>query len=107
METLLNKHPNMKAVVCSELERLMFRPNINLKAQYYAVCFLNQVLLSHDEAELASKLISIYFSFFRASIKKKDVESKMLSALLSGVNRTYPYAKAGDEKVNSWTRCLK
>uniref|UniRef100_A0A674C2H3 CCAAT-binding factor domain-containing protein n=1 Tax=Salmo trutta TaxID=8032 RepID=A0A674C2H3_SALTR len=109
LETLLNKHPNMKAVVCSEVERLMFRPNINLKAQYYAegpvVCFLNQVLLSHDE--LASKLISICFSFFRACIKKKDVESKMLSALLSGVNRAYPYAKAGDEKVNSWTRCLK
>uniref|UniRef100_A0A8C7JZT5 CCAAT/enhancer-binding protein zeta n=1 Tax=Oncorhynchus kisutch TaxID=8019 RepID=A0A8C7JZT5_ONCKI len=99
LETLLHKHPNMKAVVCSEVERLMFRPNINLKAQYYAVCFLNQVLLSHDEAELASKLISIYFSFFRACIKKKDVESKMLSALLSGVNRAYPYAKAGDEKV--------
>uniref|UniRef100_A0A8C7PLC7 CCAAT/enhancer-binding protein zeta n=1 Tax=Oncorhynchus mykiss TaxID=8022 RepID=A0A8C7PLC7_ONCMY len=99
LETLLHKHPNMKAVVCSEVERLMFRPNINLKAQYYAVCFLNQVLLNHDEAELASKLISIYFSFFRACIKKKDVESKMLSALLSGVNRAYPYAKAGDEKV--------
>ncbi|XP_023855541.1 CCAAT/enhancer-binding protein zeta isoform X1 [Salvelinus sp. IW2-2015] len=99
LENLLHKHPNMKAVVCSEVERLMFRPNINPKAQYYAVCFLNQVLLSHDEAELASKLISIYFSFFRACIKKKDVESKMLSALLSGVNRAYPYAKAGDEKV--------
>ncbi|KAJ8008883.1 hypothetical protein DPEC_G00083060 [Dallia pectoralis] len=99
LETILHKHPSMKTVVCSEVERLMFRPNISLKAQYYAVCFLNQVLLSHDEAELAGKLISIYFSFFRACIKKKDVESKMLSGLLSGVNRAYPYAKAGDEKV--------
>lgn len=99
LETLLHKHPNMKAVVCCEVERLMFRPNISPKAQYYAVCFLSQVMLSHDEAELAAKLIAVYFSFFRACIKKKDVESKMLSALLSGVNRAYPYAGAGDEKV--------
>ncbi|KAF3703208.1 CCAAT/enhancer-binding protein zeta CCAAT-box-binding transcription factor [Channa argus] len=99
LEMLLHKHPNMKAVVCCEVERLMFRPNISPKAQYYAVCFLSQVMLSHDEAELASKLITIYFSFFRACIKKKDIESKMLSALLSGVNRAYPYASAGDEKV--------
>ncbi|XP_029351916.1 CCAAT/enhancer-binding protein zeta isoform X2 [Echeneis naucrates] len=99
LETLLHKHPNMKGVVCCEVERLMFRPNISVKAQYYAVCFLSQVILSHDEANLATKLITIYFSFFRACIKKKDIESKMLSALLSGVNRAYPYATAGDEKV--------
>ncbi|KAM3861127.1 CCAAT/enhancer-binding protein zeta [Diretmus argenteus] len=99
LETLLNKHPNMKVVVCNEVERLMFRPNISPKAQYYAICFLSQVLLSHEEADLASKLIAIYFSFFRACIKKADIESKMLSALLSGVNRAYPYAVAGDEKV--------
>lgn len=99
LETLLHKHPNMKAVVCCEVERLMFRPNISPKAQYYAVCFLSQVMLSHDEAELAAKLITIYFSFFRACVKKKDIESKMLSALLSGVNRAYPYAGVGDEKV--------
>ncbi|KAM9354642.1 CCAAT/enhancer-binding protein zeta [Pholidichthys leucotaenia] len=99
LETLLHKHPNMKVVVCCEVERLLFRPNVGTKAQYYAICFLSQVMLSHDEAELAAKLIAIYFSFFHACVKKKDVESKMLSALLTGVNRAYPYAGSGDEKV--------
>lgn len=99
LETLLHKHPNMKVVVCCEVERLMFRPNVSLKAQYYAVCFLSQVKLSHGEAELATKLITIYFSFFRACVKKKDIESKMLSALLSGVNRAFPYSAGGDAKV--------
>ncbi|XP_054616874.1 CCAAT/enhancer-binding protein zeta [Dunckerocampus dactyliophorus] len=99
LETLLHKHPNMKVVVCCEVERLMFRANISAKAQYYAVCFLSQVRLSHEESQLAAKLITIYFSFFRACVKNKDVDSKMLSALLSGVNRAYPYASAGDEKV--------
>uniref|UniRef100_A0A1A7WGZ9 CCAAT/enhancer-binding protein zeta n=1 Tax=Iconisemion striatum TaxID=60296 RepID=A0A1A7WGZ9_9TELE len=99
LDTLLHRHPNMKTVVCCEVERLMFRPNIGTKAQYYAICFLSQVVLSHDESALAAKLITVYFSFFRSCVKNKDVESKMLSALLSGVNRAYPYAGIGDEKV--------
>ncbi|NXP02378.1 CEBPZ protein, partial [Thinocorus orbignyianus] len=99
LETLLHKHPNMKGVVCSEVERLLYRTNINVKTQYYAICFLNQIVLSHEESALANKLITVYFSFFRNCIKKKDVESKMLSALLCGVNRAYPYAETGDEKV--------
>ncbi|XP_057271326.1 CCAAT/enhancer-binding protein zeta [Pezoporus wallicus] len=99
LETLLHKHPNMKGVVCSEVERLLYRSNINVKTQYYAICFLNQIVLSHEESALANKLITLYFCFFRNCIKKKDVESKMLSALLCGVNRAYPYAETGDEKV--------
>ncbi|NXG51367.1 CEBPZ protein, partial [Psilopogon haemacephalus] len=99
LETLLHKHPNMKGVVCSEVERLLYRSNISVKTQYYAICFLNQIVLSHEESALANKLITLYFCFFRNCIKKKDVESKMLSALLCGVNRAYPYAETGDEKV--------
>uniref|UniRef100_A0A8C7ACZ8 CCAAT/enhancer-binding protein zeta n=2 Tax=Neovison vison TaxID=452646 RepID=A0A8C7ACZ8_NEOVI len=99
LETLLCKHPNMKGVVCGEVERLLFRSNISSKAQYYAICFLNQMVLSHEESELANKLITLYFCFFRTCIKKKNIESKMLSALLTGVNRAYPYAQTGDDKV--------
>ncbi|XP_045405364.1 CCAAT/enhancer-binding protein zeta [Lemur catta] len=99
LEMLLCKHPNMKGVVCGEVERLLFRSNISPKAQYYAICFLNQMALSHEESELANKLITLYFCFFRTCIKKKDIESKMLSALLTGVNRAYPYAQSGDDKV--------
>nr|XP_020022728.1 CCAAT/enhancer-binding protein zeta [Castor canadensis] len=99
LETLLCKHPNMKGVVCGEVERLLFRSNISSKAQYYAICFLNQMVLSHEESELANKLITLYFCFFRTCIKKKDIESKMLSALLTGVNRAYPYSQTGDDKV--------
>lgn len=99
LEALLRRHPNMKVAVCGEVERLVFRPNVGAKARYYAVCFLNQVVLSHDESKLASRLLSLYFSFFRTCIRTGAVESKMLSALLSGVNRAYPYAGAGDQKV--------
>lgn len=104
LETLLHQHPNMKVVVCCEVERLVFRPNVSGKAQYYAVCFLSQVKLSHGDAQLAARLVSVYFSFFRACVKQREgkqqeVESKMLSALLTGVNRAFPYAQGGDQKV--------
>ncbi|XP_051867269.1 CCAAT/enhancer-binding protein zeta [Pristis pectinata] len=99
LETLLHKHPNMKTVVCCEVERLLYRPNISLKAQYYAICFLNQMVLSHEESDLAGKLIAVYFSFFHAFVKKAEIDSKMLSALLSGVNRAFPYSKTDDGKI--------
>ncbi|XP_018428741.1 PREDICTED: CCAAT/enhancer-binding protein zeta [Nanorana parkeri] len=99
LEVLLNKHPNMKVVVCLEVERLLYRPNISEKAQYYGICFLNQIMFSHEESDLANQLITVYFSFFRACIKKKEIDSKILRALLTGVNRAYPFAEIGNEKV--------
>ncbi|KAM9316709.1 CCAAT/enhancer-binding protein zeta [Gastrophryne carolinensis] len=99
LEVLLNKHPNMKVVVCLEVERLLYRPNISEKAQYYGVCFLNQIMFSREESDLANQLITVYFSFFRACIKKKEIDSKILRALLTGVNRAYPYSQIGNEKV--------
>ena len=32
--------------------------------RYFAVCFLNQLILTKRDRELATRLISIYFSFF-------------------------------------------
>lgn len=69
MERLLQKHPQMKLVVVAEVERLLYRSNINTKAQYYALCFLSQILLDSDDVPLATKLIIIYVSFFKACVK--------------------------------------
>uniref|UniRef100_H2YRJ7 CCAAT-binding factor domain-containing protein n=1 Tax=Ciona savignyi TaxID=51511 RepID=H2YRJ7_CIOSA len=38
-------------------------------------------------------------SFFKASLKKKDSSGKMLSALLTGVNRAFPYADSSDKGI--------
>jgi ribosome biogenesis protein MAK21 len=40
---LLDEHPVMKIVVLKEVERLLYRPNVSVKAQYYGICFLSQV----------------------------------------------------------------
>ncbi|XP_046675604.1 CCAAT/enhancer-binding protein zeta-like isoform X2 [Homalodisca vitripennis] len=90
---LLRVHPVMKQVVANEIERFLFRPNVGSRSQYYAICFLSQYLFSSDDTELAENIISIYFSFFKANIKKGDIDSRMMGALLMGVNRAYPFAR--------------
>jgi len=93
LSQLLEKHPVMKWVVVGEVERLLYRQNISPKAQYYGVCFLSQILLEkHNQDNLAAKLIGIYFSFFKVSIKKGEVDTKLMKALLTGVNRAFPFA---------------
>lgn len=49
---------------------------------------------------MANKLIKIYFGFFKACVKKGDIDSKLMTALLTGVNRAYPYAKIGADKMD-------
>jgi len=119
LRELVIKHPNMKTVVIKEVERMMYRPNMSDKAQYYAICFLNQIVLSHQEKETASKLISIYFSFFKLIVsregkskskKSNDPEhphkTKLLSGLLTGVNRAYPYVEGMDEAYDDQLNTL-
>ncbi|KAI8439721.1 hypothetical protein MSG28_013415 [Choristoneura fumiferana] len=91
---LLYNHPNMKAVVLAEIEKMLFRTNISPRAQYYGICFLNQFVLGKDDARIAENLIRIYFSFFKASIKKGEIDSRLMSAILTGVKRAYPFAEA-------------
>ena len=58
-----------------EVERLLYRPNINPKAQYYGICFLSQLMLERNKSSssLATKLVNIYFSFFKLTIKKVGI----------------------------------
>ena len=93
---LLINHPNMKKVVALEVERILYRTNISERAQYYAICFLNQLKLSPKEKEMAGHLIKIYFRFFTDLVDNKNIDSRMLGALLTGVNRSYPYTDNTD-----------
>ena len=91
LSQLLQNHPSMKKVVASEVEQVLFRPNISERAQYYSICFLNQLQLSSEDSAFAAHLIGIYFKFFKESIDNTNLDSRMLGGLLTGVNRAYPY----------------
>ncbi|KNC81409.1 hypothetical protein SARC_06273 [Sphaeroforma arctica JP610] len=97
---LVKRHPFMKTVVVREIEQLVYRSNVSARARYYSVCFLNQIILSHEEAELATTLIELYLALFSHLVEKGEVESKLLAALLTGVNRAFPYANVTNEKYN-------
>lgn len=100
-------HPAMRLVVVQEVERLIYRPNISMRGRYYAVSFLNQIrFVSDQDVTLARRLVKIYMDLFSEGVtedrtaKHKDgaggskmQESRLMGALLSGVNRAFPYSK--------------
>lgn len=119
LQELLQEHPVMKRVVIDEVERVLTRPQVSDRTKYNAILFLNQIYLdkSGDDADLATHLITVYFGLFtkevhahddvaktktksRKKTAKRDaiaadgMDRKLLSALLVGVNRAFPYAKA-------------
>ena len=128
-QQLLSNHPMMKGPVVTGVEELLYRPNLTKKSQYYAIIFLNQIALERGQDQaLALKMIKIYFAIFESSVaamgggrgklknikglkaSKKEQESamktKLLSALLTGVNRAFPYSKATGKTFDKLTDTL-
>jgi CBF/Mak21 family len=107
-------HPAMKLIVVREVEQLIHRPNIGLRSRYYAVSFLNQMrFISGHDVELARRLVRIYMDLFsesvsidRQGIKQKGSsgletkESRLMGALLTGVNRAFPFSKPGEDDTD-------
>lgn len=97
---LLHEHPNMKLVVLREIEKLLFRKNVSQRTQYYAICLLAQYVLDRNDEGAAATLIEVYFAFFKACLKKGEPDSRMMAAILMGVNRAYPFAKIDSKILN-------
>lgn len=97
---LLYEHPNMKLVVLREVEKLLFRKNVGQRTQYYAICLLVQYILDKNDEGVASTLIEVYLAFFKACLKKGEPDSRMMAAILMGVNRAYPFAKVDSKILN-------
>ncbi len=133
---LMAAHPLMKMTIISSIDSdVLFRPGQCLHAKYYAAITLNQTPLSSKEEEVASKLLSIYFSLFVGLLKPaddekrssngrfgaqiskknptkssekhlndpenaqaKDLREKLTSAVLTGINRAYPYTESNSQR---------
>jgi len=85
LTTLLAAHPGMKAVVVREVERFAFRPGLTDRARYYAVVFLNQMVLTHKDApvagvSLARRLVDVYFTLFKLVMEGKVGTAATLAA---------------------------
>ncbi|XP_043284070.1 CCAAT/enhancer-binding protein zeta [Venturia canescens] len=99
ISNLLFEHPNMKIVVLREIEKLLFRKNVAQRAQYYAICLLTQFVLERGDIDVSNSLIDVYFAFFKACLKRGEPDSRMMAAILTGVNRAYPFANLESSKL--------
>lgn len=123
LRNVLDQHPVMISVVAREVMQLAHRPHLSPKAMYNCIIFLNQLKLGASTQKLASELIQTYFRLFEVAVKQqhqdkedskknrknkdksnnnvKDeqtnvLKSRLLSALLTGVNRAHPFLPASE-----------
>ena len=113
---LVRENPFMRPVVAKEVQQLLVRGELPVKTVYYGTCFLNQLEFSADDKQFAGELVAFYFSLFRkyatltlqaehAKTKRKSPKKpvvkedpnatrlKLLSAILTGINRAMPYGE--------------
>jgi ribosome biogenesis protein MAK21 len=125
---LSQAHPLMKPTIIKSVEEFLFRPGQNAHARYYAIITLNQTILSTKEEKVVIQLLDIYFSIFLQLLKstdkknakegkprkgKKDndakdqkaqaehdeqLKEKLISAVLTGVNRAYPFTSSDTDR---------
>ncbi|EDQ85363.1 uncharacterized protein MONBRDRAFT_29308 [Monosiga brevicollis MX1] len=108
LHLLMQQYPLMKSIVAREVKAVLFKPSTKVRGQYYAMNVLNQIELSrkHDQS-LANELLDIYFTFFKERFAKhatgsddeEDDHSRLLAALLTGINRAYPFGNLDAEKI--------
>ncbi|KAG0727219.1 CCAAT/enhancer-binding protein zeta [Chionoecetes opilio] len=72
-----------------------WRSNISTKAQYYGLCFLKDMIFRKGDDKVARELVKLYFGFFKACTKKGEVDTRLMGALLRGLNRAFPYSGLG------------
>jgi len=109
---ILQAHPSMKSVVIREMTSLIFSPvavprstskgkdTANEHARYYATITLNQIVLQPGDTDVALQLIDVYFRMFedllgegKVAENEEDAHGKLISAILTGMNRALPFAK--------------
>ncbi|RIA92621.1 CBF/Mak21 family-domain-containing protein [Glomus cerebriforme] len=118
IDQIFPKHPHMKKIVIQEIGQLILHPTTNHHSKYYGVITLSRIILAKRDTEVANKLTDIYFILFSTLLETKDkeiknsqvshsktknnnnvtefedaVDSKMIAALLTGINRSYNFAQ--------------
>lgn len=128
LQKLVHEHPVMREVVSKEVRQLLVRNDVTIKTVYHGVLFLNQLEFVDGENDFVVSLLSFYFLLFKKyavltleskktkktknrknrenrEVKKDEGDNnetrlKVISALLTGINRAMPYGKGvGDEGV--------
>jgi ribosome biogenesis protein MAK21 len=111
LRLVLEQHANMQTVIAREVQQLAHRPHLSPRALYNCIIFLNQLQLTANDntnsekqktLSLPASLVNTYFCLFEVAVQKQKDEglkSRLLSALLTGVNRAHPYLPEQDKDL--------
>lgn len=82
-------------------------PKEHSHAKYYGIITLNQIVLDRKRPEVADKLMDLYLQVFGDVLGDADEETvhegenKMTAAILTGINRAFPYASTRKEGLDA------
>lgn len=116
LDKIMSIHSVMKGVIVREVRQFLHRPQLPPRSLYASINFLTSIHLTKKDMEalpssstssaapldVASQLVECYISLFEKSTTIPSGESqsssptsssKLLSSLLQGVNRVYPFLK--------------
>ncbi|KAL4872813.1 hypothetical protein BDV12DRAFT_161572 [Aspergillus spectabilis] len=130
---LEQSHPLMKPTIIKAVEEVLFRPGQSQHAKYYSIITLNQTVLSAREEEVGAQLLEIYFGLFvvllkpskhhkfkgdkkhgkdnkkqkdNSEVQTEEMQDKLVSAVLTGVNRAYPFTGSNTERLSKHIETL-
>lgn len=96
-----------KAPIVEEVERFLYRRHNGTRAQFYAVVFLSSLRLARGETALATKLVAVYLAFFRRIVAPaQELDTRLLSALMTGVHRAFPFSDPASTALAEHTDAL-
>lgn len=98
--------PLKKLKVIDEVEMLLCRPGMKERGLYYAFCFLSNLRLKEGESKIAEKLVNVYLKFFQKYIQNKEMDNRMLSAILCGINFAFKIIHENREFIKEHTEIL-
>lgn len=73
------------------------RPNQTHRARFYATSLLSRIKLIRGHHEMANELMQIYLDLYTTLMGEDKIDSKMMSAILTGIHRAYPYSKLSND----------
>jgi ribosome biogenesis protein MAK21 len=91
LKSLLKLHPSMKSVVAREVRQLIYWAGQSMRIVFICCVFLTQMPLNHGDHVVAADLVDCYMGLFEKAVAQGEVGSSLLSILLNGVNKAFPY----------------
>jgi ribosome biogenesis protein MAK21 len=98
LNEVIRDHLAMRSIVIREVRQFISYPNLKPKVIYSGILFLSQISMRQatsgaSVSEIALQLVDTYVSLFQRIIPQEELKSKLLSAILVGINKVFPYFK--------------